>query len=361
MSNACDPQTARDARPTHEEAAATLTEEQRTRALGCLMGAATGDALGAPYEFEPPIAASEDIGMIGGGQLGWEPGEWTDDTSMSVVILQVAAEPGLGELITSEQSLDAIAAGWYRWARETPDIGHLTGAVLGKAHELAVEAGHSVPGGADMHAAARDVYSNRVASAGNGGLMRCYSAVLPLLRAPFSEFLDGVITLNTLTHVDPDTIDAAIIWGCALRHAILTGQIDVRVGIFALAPERQATWDGIVSEALDAPPSYFSRNGWVQHALQGAISAVHHAGDIPLDKFERRTYFAKVLEGAVRAGYDTDTVASIAGALAGAAVGYKGVDPLWRRGLHGWPGLGATELLALGEKVLDRANAYGRA
>lgn len=335
----------------------SLTEAQRERALGCLIGAATGDALGAPYEFEPPIAASEDVGMIGGGQLDWEPGEWTDDTSMSIMLLEVAAEPGLGENLTSKASLDAIAAGWYRWSRETPDIGNLTAAVFGEAYKNAVADGRSIPTGSDMSAAARDISARRPATAGNGGLMRCYSVVLPMLRAPMDEFVSAITTINGLTHVDAETTEAAVLWSAALRHAILTGEINLRAGIPLVDSERRESWSTIIDEALTAPPSYFNRNGWVQHAFQAAASAVSHAGEIPADKFERRAHFSRVLEAAIRAGYDTDTVASIAGALAGAALGYKAVDPTWRRSLHGWPGLSVKQLLELGGRVLDRADA----
>lgn len=334
-----------------------LTPDQHDRALGCLIGAATGDALGAPYEFEPPIAASEDVGMIGGGQLNWEPGEWTDDTAMSIVVLQVAAEPGLGECLTSRASLDAIAAGWSQWARVTPDIGLLTAEVIGRAHELAAADGRSVPTGEDMTTAARHAWEARPKSAGNGGLMRCYSVVLAMLQAPKVEFLQALSVVNRMTHADEDTVEAALVWGLMLRHAILTGEIDVWVGLEVLPVERRDAWENIIGEALSAPPCYFNRNGWVQHAFQAALAAVREAGPVPVEKFERRAYFSRVLDGAVRAGYDTDTVASIAGSLAGAALGYKSVDPAWRRELHGWPGLTVKELLALGESVLARTSA----
>ena len=39
--------------------------------LGAVVAAATGDALGAPYEFQAPVVDSEEIDMIGGGVLGW--------------------------------------------------------------------------------------------------------------------------------------------------------------------------------------------------------------------------------------------------------------------------------------------------
>ena len=48
-----------------------LTAAQRQRAVGAVVAAATGDALGAPYEFQAPVVDSEEIDMIGGGVLGF--------------------------------------------------------------------------------------------------------------------------------------------------------------------------------------------------------------------------------------------------------------------------------------------------
>ena len=48
-----------------------LTAAQRQRAVGAVVAAATGDALGAPYEFQAPVVDSEEIAMIGGGVLGY--------------------------------------------------------------------------------------------------------------------------------------------------------------------------------------------------------------------------------------------------------------------------------------------------
>lgn len=105
-----------------------LTTAQRDRVAGALLGAAAGDALGAGYEFGPPMPADTLITMRGGGGFGWSPGEWTDDTSMAIVIARVAAE-GL-DLRTAEAQ-DRIAAGWVEWAAGAKDVGGQTRAVLG--------------------------------------------------------------------------------------------------------------------------------------------------------------------------------------------------------------------------------------
>ena len=64
-----------------------------------------------------------------------------------------------------------------------------------------------------------------------------------------------------------------------------------------------------------------------------------------------------MLEASVRSGNNTDTVAAIAGALAGAAVGFKAIDPVWRRALNGWPGITGEDLVQLATAVLERSDA----
>ena len=88
----------------------TLTTSQLDRACGVLLGTAAGDALGAASEFGPPRGPELEVVMVGGGSFGWEPGEWTDDTSMAIAIAEVAAT---GADLRQEEALDAIARRWH--------------------------------------------------------------------------------------------------------------------------------------------------------------------------------------------------------------------------------------------------------
>jgi hypothetical protein len=88
-----------------------------------MVAGAAGDALGAPYEFGPPVDHVEP--MIGGGPFDWEPGEWTDDTQMAICIAEVAARGSLDPV--------AVADRFVGWGDEAADVGVQTRRVLSTA------------------------------------------------------------------------------------------------------------------------------------------------------------------------------------------------------------------------------------
>lgn len=331
---------------------AGLSAAQRRRALGAVVGAAAGDALGAPYEFQPPVLDSEEIDMIGGGVLGWQPGEWTDDTAMAIVVLEASLASAGDHDLRIETAQNHIAREWYSWSLGTPDIGTLTSQVVRTAADLAREDGHYAPRAKDFRAAAASAHEQLPASAGNGSLMRVHASVLPYLLSPEGHAVEAIEAVCRLTHVHPDTIEASILWGLAVRHAILTGEVDVRVGLPHLPQQNRQQWVERIAEAEESTPVMFRRNGWVVGAFQAAWAAISGVTPIPEGKFDQRDALVAAIESAARSGYDTDTVACITGSLIGAALGYKAVPPEWRRMLFGWPGYELGELKGLVERVI---------
>ncbi len=58
----------------------------KSRYQGCLISLSVGDALGTTLEFKRPGSFKPIKDMVGGGPFGLKPGEWTDDTSMTLCI-----------------------------------------------------------------------------------------------------------------------------------------------------------------------------------------------------------------------------------------------------------------------------------
>ena len=284
------------------------------RAVGVLVGAAAGDALGVPYEYgsRPLPPAGDAPEMLGGGLGNYERGQWSDDTEMASVIAQVAAD---GLDLRSTAALDRVADGFLGWFAAGPaDIGTQTRAVLSAVRPGAGSA-------ARMRDRATDLHARTGRTAGNGSLMRTGPVALAHC-GDTAAIVGAARAVSALTHHDPQAGDACVLWCLAIDHAVRTGELDVRVGL----PHVGAEWVGRLDEAEQGTPADFGgNNGWVVAALQGAWSAVVRAGGL-----------AEGLEAAVRGGGDTDTVAAIAGALLGARFGGSAVPTRWRRLLHGW-------------------------
>ncbi|MFC4605861.1 ADP-ribosylglycohydrolase family protein [Rhodococcus kronopolitis] len=299
-----------------------LSTQQADRAAGALLATAAGDALGAGYEFTHPGAGTT-IEMIGGGPFHWAPGEWTDDTSMALAIAEVAAT---GADIGRGEGLDAVAAQFVRWYDSDPaDIGNQTRAVLSRRPV----------GAAAMQEQARALTWRK---GGNGSLMRTAPVALAYL-ADEAGCLDAAAQIASLTHDDPQAIQACQLWSHAIRHAILHGTFDGVRDYLDIAPaDIAAYWGPLLDQAERGTPEDFANNGWVVHALQTAWWAIAST-----DSSDDR-HLRNALVAAVRAGGDTDTTAAIAGGLLGARWGGSAVPAGWRRILHGWPGYTAPDL-----------------
>lgn len=321
-----------------------LSTAQLDRACGVLLATAAGDALGAPYEFEPPRGPDLEVAMVGGGSFGWNPGEWTDDTSMALAIAEVAAT---GADLRDEPAQTAIVTRWYDWSLTATDVGNQTRTVLGATGRAGVSAANAL-------AASRMLHERTGHTAGNGSLMRTAPVALAYLDDEHA-LVDAARTISELTHFDPDAAEACVLWCLAIRHAVLTGDLDVRAGLSHLSAARRELWTERLDVAEASVPSSFRRNGWVVEALQAAWSAITTTpvpADDPTAGVFAADHLRLALDAAVRSGNDTDTVAAIAGGLLGARWGASAVPATWRRLLHGWPGLDARGLVSLATRIV---------
>ncbi|MEW1975440.1 ADP-ribosylglycohydrolase family protein [Microbacterium profundi] len=264
---------------------------------------------------------------FGQGAFGHGPGEWTDDTSMAIPILDVLAR---GDRLDDVASREEITGRWIEWARTAKDVGAQTRSVLSRVPESFSEE--------DVRTASRILHERTGRSAGNGALMRTVPLALGYLNRPAADLAAAARAVSELTHWEPDSASACIIWSAAIRHSILTGELDARRQLALLPSADAVRWSVLIDEALTPgahPRDFTQSNGWVVRAFQGALAAVAGAASLK-DGVER----------AIRGGNDTDTVAAIA------------VPRAWKRSLYGWPEY-TSEDLARQATLAARAAARG--
>jgi ADP-ribosylglycohydrolase len=314
-------------------------------AAGVLLGQACGDALGVPYEMAaPPVGEAV---MKGGGLGPYEPGEWSDDTQMTLCVARVAAQGGD---LTSPDALDQVAEAFTAWlAGGATDVGTQTRAVLSEAAEL--------PGRPHerLSRASEQLHARTGRTAGNGALMR--TSIVGLARVQERQATaEAARAVAELTHADPLAGDSSVLWSEAIRLAVSEGRLDLAAGLDLVTPAYAGRWGDWIEEATAADPRQFPNNGYTVTALQAAWAAITSTdrGDGSAMHLQRG------LQAAVRAGHDTDTVAAIAGSLLGARYGASAVPTQWRRMVHGWPGLRAHDLVELAVSTSAGGRRHGQ-
>jgi ADP-ribosyl-[dinitrogen reductase] hydrolase len=293
-----------------------LTQVWVQRAIGCVVGSAVGDALGAPFEFGPagqyskrfPSPVLGGIGeMVGGGAFAWAPGQFTDDSEQAVV---------LGESLLACGGIDAddLLARLRAWAGGAADIGNLTSAVV-----------HSdLPASQAAAEAARRAGPGR--SASNGSLMRAAPGAVHFAALGREATVAAALELSAVTHAD-----ARCQWAVAMQHEmvrmLLLGQpveAAVASALEVLPVDMAGVYVPLLAEGWVPNPGA-PGNGSAMGALAQAVWSLRLGGS-----------FAEVVTRVIDLGDDTDTVAAIAGALAGAQFGIQAIPSRWVTYLHGF-------------------------
>lgn len=315
------------------------------RFVGVVLGTAVGDALGLP---------AEGLGRERIARLGWSPwrhrlifgrGLVSDDTDHTFFVAQ------------------ALIA--------HPDDAEAFGRCLARKLKWWLAAGPSGVGGATARAIGRlwlgfGPDRSGVFSAGNGPAMR--SAMLGAFFADEPERMEAYVRASTqLTHTDPKAFVGAMAAARAAALAVGSGPGErPEAGAFWAGLREiegaDAEWAGCVdamAAALEQGESVAELaerlglgravSGYIYHTVPVAVYAwLRHWGD-----------FEETVTAALDCGGDTDTVGAIAGALAGATVGERGIRREWIEGIAEWPRTTGTlrraaERLA---RVEDRAGA----
>ena len=298
------------------------TDELRDRFRGVLAGLATGDAFGAPLEFQPAREPSNYVlDMVGGGWQQLAPGEWTDDTQMSLCIVE--------SLIAKRVfDPDDIARRFTVWMDSKPkDIGVHTNKIL-----------QAIKDGTPWERASQEAMEEDPSNAPNGSIMRCAPLAMFFYRQPdFVASLSPV--LSRITHAHPDCEWASVFLNVAIA-CLLKGERTQKAFDTAYESIEGAASDALKDRVRKAmsPDNTTSPTGWVLDTFEVALWAFLHT----------RTFEEAILN-AVNRGADADTVGAVTGALAGACYGYSAIPQRWLSPLKDRENLLnlADELLAL--------------
>ena len=261
-----------------------------------IMGLVVGDALGVPVEFNRRDSFHV-TDMIGYGTYDLPPGTWSDDSSMTLATVESIAR--LGRIST-----DDIMQNFYRWTDEnafTPygklfDIGYAT-----------QEAIHRYACGTP----ARKCGGKGERDNGNGALMR----ILPLA---FTDCRYQMVNaVSGLTHAHEISLEACRIY-ISVARKLLRGKPLANI-VQTIKPElpvyaRLPKLDTLQRDEIQS-------SGYVVDTLEAALWC----------NLKSNSYRECVLL-AVNLGRDTDTVAAIAGGLAGIRYGIggeKGIPEEW--------------------------------
>lgn len=301
------------------------------RVLGCLLGGAIGDAFGYEIEFERLPAIRKRFGPLGlqepvrhGGKL-----IVSDDTQMTLFTLEGlnrARSAGcLADLDATLEHIRLATLDWYLTQSSSPGKAAYTGS-LGRSRAMQVR---RAPGNTCLSACAKGARGTPELpindGKGCGGVMRVAPIGL-MLESPRLAFEVG-LRAAAQTHGHPEGYLPAGALAAIVR-ALVEGQglaeaVSVAVGLLRDRPRSERTVSALLAAQAPGASVQSLGEGWVgEEALaMGLHAALAGAG----------------MSGAIRLAAnhdgDSDSTASIAGQILGAALGAEALPDGWGEGL----------------------------
>lgn len=245
-----------------------MNKIKRDKIAGAVYGFAIGDAMGATTEFMSDKQIKSTFGkvtdIIGGGWLGLKAGEVTDDTQMSICVMNAIVTS-----VTDSGFREAVGREFIKWYESNPpDVG-----------------GQCARGIKRLMGGGKLGYDGD--ARGNGSLMRALPCAL-------TGNLKWNVIQGDLTH--PNRF---------CRNAIRAYHNDI-VGLIC----GHRSFLPRVEKLMDP-------TGHVINTLNNALYWAN-AGS-----------FEDAIIGAVNDGGDADTIAAVAGSLAGAKFGFEAIPKSW--------------------------------
>ena len=287
-----------------------------------IFGVVTGDALGCPVQFEDreTVAKHPVTGMRGEGAFNLPAGSWTDDSSLTLALLDSICETGTLDL-------GHIMGNFVAWLEEGKFTPYGYAYDIGFGTESAIEDYERNPDPALCG-------GRKVTNNGNGSLMRIMPACLWCCAKGLDEeeavpLIDAV---GSLTHAHLRANVACGLYWFMVRE-VLNGQ-------GGLAERLQAGLDrgfAYYEKTLESreEPEHYNRLKDLGAFAQVPAEEIRSSGYV-VDTLEAVVWslittgsFREALLKAVNLGHDTDTVGAIAGGLAALYYGFEEIPPEW--------------------------------
>ena len=310
-----------------------------------LLGVATGDALGVPFEFKSSgeMAKNPAKDMIGFGTWHQPAGTWSDDSSLTFC---------LAESLLTGYDLADMADKFIRWKysnywtarNELFDIGHTTSVAISRLKDIVFSK--------QYEALSQLKYEGNEQDNGNGSLMR----ILPLLFYIKGKNIAGqfetIWNVSALTHRHIRAAMSCLIY-LKLAENILNGlnkheaymlmqkQVSAYWKTMNFAETERAHFTRIIpSDIRNVQQKELKSGGYVIESLETAIWC-----------FLKEENYEKTVLAGVNLGDDTDTTAAIAGGLAGLYYGAETIPEYWRASIARY-----EDIIELGEKLHQKYN-----
>ncbi len=284
------------------------------RIQAVMLGHAIGDALGVPVEFASRAELDESpvTDMEGFGTYPVPAGAWSDDTSMSLCALSALAD--------GEVNYDMVMLNFGKWYYNdefTPT-------------DMMFDVGNTCSMAIENYMVYKKPYQKCGLTAetanGNGALMRINPFVLYTEYAEYNgNWLDIIHTASALTHAHKRSQIGCGIYAFIL-HELLNNPVKESV-ISGLAKAKEHYTGETELEyyyrilSLDFAKTDrkdIKSSGYVVDTLEAAVWCL-----LTTDSYE------ECVLKAVNLGDDTDTVAAVAGGLAGALYGLDAIPQKW--------------------------------
>lgn len=275
---------------------------------GAIFGLVVADALGVPVEFESrkKLQKNPVDKMLGYGSHNVPKGTWSDDTSMVLCTLNSIAQKGKIDLVDNVLEFS-------KWAEN----GYMT------PHGEVFDIGITMLTSLRNYWKSKNVYTCGGKSDydnGNGSLMRIIPVSLynHFKNLSKKESIRNVHEVSALTHAHERSLIACGIYDFIVSELIKSPEKSSVISALKKAEKYYSDYKEIKhykrifdEKFIDTDSSLIKSSGYVVDTLEAAIWCLLNTD----------SYKYCVLK-AVNLGEDTDTVAAVAGGLAGILYGY---------------------------------------